>query len=178
MNHVQELVEEVSIARKRYLEQIDKVSDFQAQWKQDEAGWNIVEITEHLFWAEQGGVFGMWKTLNAIRDGSQIPTTEFIFKGLSIEQIIDATWQPKEKVPEVAAPRLGGPLSFWKASFNSLQTVLDAFGNELKEEELRLKAQPHPISGDLDFHQRFEFLRFHIDRHREQVALILSKMNP
>lgn len=177
MNRVQKLAEEVSIARQKYLEQIDKVSDFQAHWKSEETDWSIVDITEHLFWAEQGGVFGMWKTLNAIRDGSQIPTSDFSNMGLSIEKIIDATWQAKEKVPEIAAPRLGGPLSFWIASFKSLQSVLDTFSKDLKEEELRFKAQAHPISGDLDFHQRFEFLRFHIDRHRGQVALILSKMN-
>ncbi|WP_185731553.1 hypothetical protein [Larkinella rosea] len=29
---------------------------------------------------------------------------------------------------------------------------------------------PHPISGPLDIHQRFAFLRFHIDRHRNQVT--------
>lgn len=93
---------------------------------------------------------------------------------MSIEQIIDLTWQPKEVVPEIAAPRLGGPLSFWTASFNSLQRVLDSFGQDLQEDELRMQAQPHPISGALDFHQRLEFLRFHIDRHREQVAQILE----
>lgn len=177
MNNVLKLAKEVSTARQRYLSQMAKVSDFQAQWKPGEGVWNIVEITEHLFWAEQGGILGMWKTLKSLRDGRLIPTYEFPLKGLSIEEIIDKTWQNKESVPEVAAPRLGGPLSFWTTSFNSLQAVLDAFANDLQEEEFRFKAQAHPISGDLDFHQRFEFLRFHIDRHREQVALLLTMMN-
>jgi hypothetical protein len=177
MNRIQKLAKEVSIARQRYLEQIAMLTDFQSQWKSEEAVWNITEITEHLFWAEQGGIFGMWKTLYAIRNGDRIRTYESNHKDMSIEQIIDITWQPKEKVPEVASPRLGGPLSFWTASFNSLQGVLDSFGQDLQEDELRMLAQPHPISGALDFHQRFEFLRFHIDRHREQVLLLLTNMN-
>lgn len=133
----------------------------------------MIEITEHLFWAEQAGIYGMWKTLHAIRDGKMIRTYDSNHKNMTIEQIIDSTWRPKEKVSAVAAPRFGGPFSFWKSSLMSLQDVLEAFAQDLQEDELRLQAQPHPISGALDFHQRFEFLRFHIDRHSEQISQIL-----
>ena len=34
---------------------------------------------------------------------------------------------------------------------------------------LRVIAHEHPISGELDFHQRLEFLRFHIERHHLQA---------
>lgn len=176
MNTVQKLVLEVSKARALYLNQIAQVTEIQAKWKQNPNVWNITEITEHLFWAEQGGILGMWKTLYAIRKGDIIRTYESNHRDMSIEQIIDLTWQPKEKVPEVAAPRLGGPLSFWTASLDSLQNVLDSFGQDLKEDELRIQAQLHPISGALDFHQRLEFLRFHIDRHRDQVSQIFKTL--
>ena len=177
MNTVKKLVQEVSTARDLYLSQIAQITEAQAQWKPDPKVWNIIEITEHLYWAEQGGIFGMWKTLYAIRTGNIVRTYESNHKDLSIEQIIQLTWQPKEEVPAIAAPRLGGPLCFWTASLNSLQKVLGSFGQDLQEDELRVQAQTHPISGALDFHQRFEFLRFHIDRHREQVSLLLTNMN-
>lgn len=119
----------------------------------------------------------MWKTLCAIRTGNIVRTYESNHMDMPIEQIIQLTWKAKEEVPAVAAPRLGGALSFWKASLHSLQVVLDAFGEDLQEDELRVQAQAHPISEALDFHQRFEFLRFHIDRHREQVSLLLTNMN-
>jgi len=176
MKTIQKLVQDVSIARSLYLDQIANLSEIQAQWKPGPEAWNIIEITEHLFWAEQGGIFGMWKTLYAIRTGKIVRNYESNHKDMSIEQIIQLTWQPKEEVPSVAAPRLGGTLSFWKASLQSLQVVLDAFGEDLQEDELRVQAQAHPISGALDFHQRFEFLRFHIDRHREQVSQLLKRM--
>ncbi len=176
MNTIQKLIQDVSTTRTLYLDKIANVTEVQAGWKPDPQVWNIIEITEHLFWAEQGGVFGMWKTLYAIRDGNMVRTYESIHKDLPIEQVIKRTWQPKEKVPAVAAPRLGGPLSFWKPSLNSLQEILGAFGQDLKEDELRLQAHPHPISGALDFQQRVEFLRFHINRHQEQVSQLLKTM--
>ena len=176
MNTIQNLIQDVSKARTQYLDNIASVTEVQACWKPDPQVWNIIEITEHLFWAEQGGILGMWKTIHAIRDGNMVRTYESIHKDMPIEQIIDITWQPKEKVPAVAAPRLGGPLCFWKESLKSLQEILSAFGQDLKEDELRLQAHPHPISGALDFQQRIEFLRFHINRHQQQVSRILQAM--
>ena len=112
----------------------------------------------------------MWKTLHAVREGKMERTFESVHKELSVETIIDRTWKEKEQVPAVAAPRMGRTLVFWLASLSSLQQVLEAFGDDLKEEELRVLAHPHPISGPMDFQQRLEFLRFHIQRHYHQVA--------
>ncbi len=176
MNIIQKLIQNVSTARTQYLDEIATVTELQARWKTEPEVWNIIEITEHFFWAEQGAILGMWKTLHGIRNGNVVRTCDSIHKDMPIEQIIDLTWQPKEKVPAVAAPRLGGPLSFWKPSLNSLQDVLGSFGEDLKEDELRLQAHPHPISGALDFQQRVEFLRFHINRHQEQVSQLLKTM--
>ena len=99
-----------------------------------------------------------------------------IHKDLPIQEVIDLTWQSKEIVPAMAAPRLGGPLMFWIVSLNSLQEILHAFGQDLQDDELRLQAHPHPISGAMDFHQRLEFLSFHLNRHRGQVSALLAEM--
>ncbi len=174
---VEELISAVSIARKKYIEQIGHCTQEQSQRKPTPELWNIVEITEHLFWAEQGGILGMWKSILAIREGKMERKYDSIHKDMSIEQIIELTWQPKEKVPAIAAPRLGGPLSFWCTSLSSLQGVLETFGCQLKENELRLQAHPHPISGPMDFQQRLEFLTFHLDRHRGQACRLINEMN-
>jgi len=174
LNRVTLLIEDVCLARNQYLAQITEISDSQAVRKASEESWNIVEITEHLYWAEHGGLLGMWKTLHAIRSGKYERTFDFKFKNLPIQYIIDQTWQTKEIVPAVAAPRLGGTLVFWRNALNSLQPILEAFGNDIQENELRLLAHPHPISGPIDFHQRLEFLAFHIRRHHTQVVTCLK----
>jgi hypothetical protein len=176
MNSVKNLINDVASARKSYLLQLEKITEQQAQWKPAPESWNMMEITEHLFWAEQGGILGMWKTLHAIREGKMECTYESNHKEMPIEKIIELTWQTKEKVPAVAAPRLGGTIFFWRESLKSLQNILEAFGNDIRDDELRILAHPHPISGAMDFQQRLEFLRFHIDRHRDQVHRLVAEM--
>jgi hypothetical protein len=171
--NIEKLIRNVAIERNLYLEQLKDISELQAQWKSIPEEWNLIEITEHLFWAEEGGIFGMWKSIHSIREGQMSRTVASNHKDMPIEQIIELTWQAKETVPESAAPRMGGTLSFWLASLHSLQGVLEKFGEYLQEDELRCQSQPHPISGALDFQQRFEFLAFYISRHREQCKKIL-----
>ena len=176
MNTTRILIQNVLTARTQYLATIAKITKEQARWKPNPEVWNLTEITEHLFWAEQGGIIMMWKTLHAIREGITKQSYDSIHKDMPIEQIIDLTWKPKEIVPAVAAPRFGGPLTFWELSLRSLQDALEEFGQDLKDEELRLQAHPHPISGPLDFQQRIEFLRFHIKRHHDQAVQLLNTM--
>ncbi|MEN9686279.1 MAG: hypothetical protein RLZZ28_2065 [Bacteroidota bacterium] len=174
MNKVTVLINQVAIARNNYLDAIKNTSEADAQLKPDPGSWNIIENTEHLFWAEQGGILGMWKTIAAIRNGTMEKKFESAHKDMGIEELIAKTWKPKEEVPAVAAPRMGGTLAFWLAALASLQLVLEAFGKELKEEELKILAHPHPISGEVDFQQRLEFLSFHLDRHRVQVSRLID----
>jgi hypothetical protein len=174
MSTVMHLIEEVKLARQSYLSQISQVSEVQALFKPTPESWNVTEITEHLYWAEHGGILGMWKTLHAIRTGQYEKKFDSKFKNLPIQEIIDQTWQPKEIVPAIAAPRMGGTLIFWRNALDSLQIVLDAFGKDIQEDELRMLAHPHPISGPLDFQQRLEFLAFHIKRHQAQVSNLMQ----
>ncbi|MEP6514544.1 MAG: DinB family protein [Parafilimonas sp.] len=174
MNKVEKPVNDVAIARKQFNAVIENIDEAQAALKPAADEWNIIDNTEHLFWAEHGGIYGMWKMLYAIRDGKAARTYESDHKDWSIEKLIEQTWKTKEQVPAVAAPRLGGTLGFWRCSLASLQPVLEAFGKQLQEDELRLQAYPHPISGAMDFQQRIEFLRFHIQRHQGQVNAIID----
>lgn len=172
----QSLIQAVANDRAAYLAQIANLTEIQAQWKPNPESWNIIENTEHLFWAEHGAIFGMWKILTAIRAGNFERSFESNHKDMPIDEIIRLTWKPKEIVPAVAAPRMGGPLSFWIASLHGLQDLLASFGQFIQDDELRLQAHPHPISGAMDFQQRLEFLSFHIARHQEQCANLIEAM--
>jgi hypothetical protein len=175
MNQTQQLLNGVATARQNYLAALANLDEQQAQWKPAPDVWNAVDITEHLFWAEQGGILGMWKTLLGIRAGTVNYENDRPHEGLPIDEIIRLTWKEKEDVPAVAAPRMGGPLAFWASALAGLQPTLEAFAESLTDDDLLLMAHPHPISGPLNFGQRLDFLRFHIDRHRGQVENLKNR---
>ncbi|SFE06941.1 DinB family protein [Spirosoma endophyticum] len=168
------LLSEIATARTRYISTVTQLTEQQAQYKPTPEVWSALENTEHLFWAEQGGIWGMWRALEAYRQGTPIWSGELTNRGRSIEDVIEQTWQPKETVPANAAPRLGGTLAFWCASLASLQSLLKAFSYAVDGEDLDAIIHPHPISGPLDIGQRFAFLRFHIDRHRRQIGALFT----
>ncbi len=169
MRSTDKLIQQVKVARNSYCERVSSITESQAVWKPNPESWNAIEITEHLYWAEQGGILGMWKTLYSIRSGHLEKRYESIHQNLSVEEIVARTWKEKELVPPVAAPRQGGTLIFWRHALTSLQYILEGFGIDLQDDELRIQAHPHPISGAMDFQQRLEFLAFHIKRHEAQV---------
>jgi len=172
MNTTSQLLHEIAVARQQYIAALTDFDALQAQWKPSPDHWSAVDITEHLFWAEQGSILGMWRTLLGIREGTLSYEEPSPNDGLSIDAVIERTWKEKELVPAVAAPRMGGPLPFWSEALAGLQPILASFGELLHNDDLARKAHPHPISGPLTFGQRLAFLRFHIDRHRLQVETL------
>jgi DinB superfamily len=169
MKKTQHLINSINEARQNYLEKVSQLTEQQAQWKSSPEVWNAVQITEHLFWAEQGGILSMWKALQAKKEGKVVWEGERIHAGKSIETIIEQTWKAKEEVPPVAAPRLGGPIDYWKTMLRSLGYVLKDLEKDLSDEDLSIMTPPHPISGPFDMQQRLEFLKFHIERHSGQI---------
>lgn len=176
MDELTKLKLEVLESRKRYLDSVRNLTTVQGSFKPEENVWSPAEITEHLYHAEVGGIAGMWKALEGARAVNPTWKQVHFNKGLTIEQVIEKTWQPKEKVPEGAGPRMFGPIQFWVNALESCQFMLDNLADNLKGEHLEILIYPHPISGPLDIRQRFEFLRFHMDRHRLQVENL--KQNP
>lgn len=169
MSELLNLKQQVAEARKRYLNCVKNLTAEQGTFKPEENVWSAAEITEHLYIAELGGIVGMWKALEGDKIGDPPWKDEHFNRGLTIEQVIEKTWQSKENVPDGAGPRMLGPLKIWMCALESCESLLNVLAENLEGKELENIIYPHPISGPLDVRQRFEFLRFHMDRHRAQV---------
>ena len=169
MNDLTALINDVEIARQAFLSEVDGLSIVQAQFKPHPEKWSITQITEHMVWAEQVGVMGMWKALQAFSQGTSLWEGSNPNKGLTIEEVVARTWQPKEQVPDVARPQWGGTLAYWRASLGSCAFTLQQLGKALVGQDLHSLIYPHPISGPLSVHQRLQFLRFHLNRHQGQI---------
>lgn len=177
MSKIEELIGEVAAARERFIACVAGFTGEQASFKPSPEVWSATENAEHLVHAEDGGLGGMWQALEELRDHRNSFLAPHANAGLSIEEVVARTWKDKEQAPEVAAPRRGGAIAYWIASLQARQAVLEAFGAALEEDELEQVVYPHPISGPLDARQRLEFLRFHLERHRQQVERLKQHPN-
>ncbi|MEL6971303.1 MAG: DinB family protein [Bacteroidota bacterium] len=173
-NSLDHLLTRIAQSRANYLTTIQHLTDEQARWKPAAAEWSILQITEHLVWAEQIGVCGMLNAINALKAGQPIWTGQSPNAGLSIEEVIAQTWQPKEQVPTVAEPRWGGTLQYWMIALANAQHMLTELVKTANSVDLCSAIYPHPISGPLDVIQRLEFLSFHIDRHLLQAQRVMD----
>jgi hypothetical protein len=172
MSDLDRLVQDIRSARERYLALVRPLTRAQALFSPGPGSWSAVENTEHLVRAEQGGIYAMWWAVEGAEEGEPAWDGPVPHQGKSIERIVAETWKEKEEVPPQAAPAWGGAARFWISALESNDGLLDDLVRSLAAHDLESIHSPHPISGPLDMRQRLEFLRFHLDRHREQVEAI------
>ncbi len=174
MTEAQSLIREVSLARQDFINAAKGLSFEQACFKPGPDSWSVIDNVEHMYWAEIGGICGMWKMLEAVQQHKPLFSGEAVHAGLPIETIIEKTWRDKEDVPETAKPRWGGSLAFWINALQSCQPLLEDLGQAIGDTDPETVIHPHPISGPMNMIQRFAFLRFHLQRHTAQVERIKS----
>lgn len=171
------LFSRIETSRNNFLNSVTGLNMEQAQFKPANNEWSILEITEHIVWAEQIGICGMFKAIEGIKNGRPIWSGISENKGLTIEEIVEKTWQPKEQVPKVAEPRWGGSIDYWTINLKNNRLLLSELKEYAEGIDLHAAIYPHPISGPMDVVQRLEFLSFHLDRHRGQVERVKSNKN-
>lgn len=175
MSEVEALVSEVRVARQRVLDIVRNLSPEQGGFKPSPDRWSVSEILEHLVLAELGGINLIWKAADGFERGQLFWQGESPNNNLRIEQVIEKTWEPKEKAPESATPRTGGPVQYWCAALEACQPVLEKLAMELEKQDLSKIIYPHFLSGPLDARQRLQFLRFHLQRHLNQIKELMAK---
>jgi hypothetical protein len=172
MNEVEQLIAEVNAARRRVLDATRNLSSAQGAFKPSPERWCAAEVLEHLVLAEQGGINFIWRAADGFSAGRSFWEGASPNRGLTIEQVIARTWKPKEKAPESATPRLGGPVQYWVTALEACQPVLEKLGMALQTLNLADVIYPHFLCGPLDARQRLAFLRFHLDHHLRQILAL------
>jgi hypothetical protein len=165
------LIQSVEKSRAALLNSVAGLSEAQATFRPAEGQWSVIEILEHLYLAEVSGVTKIWAALDGLRAG-RVWTEGLPNRGKSIEDVVASTWKPKEVAPPIATPHIGGPLEFWVSATRSLPGILSDLGGQLEGMNLEEVVFPHYLSGPLDARQRLEFLRFHIERHADQIRRV------
>jgi hypothetical protein len=176
MQVLHKLLQSVAGAREQFILSASGLTTEQSQFKSSSEVWSVVDNVEHMVWAEMGGINGMWKTLEGIKNNKPLWQGDAIHHGLPIEKIIEITWKEKEQVPEIAKPRWGGPVEYWIAALKNCQPLLELLCRQMDGFDPEKIIYPHIISGPLNVIQRLEFLRFHLNRHQLQMENI--KLHP
>jgi hypothetical protein len=78
-------------------------------------------------------------------------------RGKSIEQIVKATWAPRQQAPDIATPRRRGPLAYWIVAIQCNQPLLEALPAALAGLDPAEVITPHPVSGPWDAGQWLAF---------------------
>ncbi len=169
------LIEKVELARENFIQACSGLTHEEANFKSSEDSWSITNVAEHIVRAEWGGLNGIWCAMDGYKRNEPVWSGDNYNKGLSIEVIVDKTWQPHQPAPEPARPQWGGPIEFWLNLLrNGKHTVAETYRQMegLNPEEI---IYPHPLSGPLNVYQRMEFLRYHMERHQRQIEDIKQR---
>lgn len=168
MNSILERIAAADAARRRIIDANRGLSAAQAAFK-GPGGWSVQAHIEHLVLSEQRGVQRIWLAAEGLRRGVPLQAGEAVHRGLPIEEVIAKTWKPREKAMVETDPVGEGPLSYWIARYEACQPTLEQIPQVLSGLDPALALDLHYLSGPLDAYQRLEFLRFHTDRHYDQV---------
>ncbi len=173
------LIADVAAARRRVIDSVAGITAAQEAFRPGPEEWSLPQVVEHLVLAEQGGINLIWRAAEGVRRGRPVWRGDAVHRGLSIEAVIERTWELTEPgpltwktaaaAPESAVPRTGGPLAYWVACLEATQPVLERLPAVLAGLDLQAVVYPHVLSGPLDARQRLEFLRWHLDHHLQQI---------
>ncbi len=172
---IDDLIADVASARRRVMADVATITEEEVMWLPTPGQWSVAQVVEHLVLAEHAGVFSIWQAAVALQRGEPLWQGEPVHRGKSIEQNIAETWREREEAPPEATPRKNGPLAYWVASLVAREPVVAALGRALAPFDLETVIAPHFLSGPLDARQRLEFLRWHMDHHRRQIAEIKAR---
>lgn len=158
------LVVDIERSRSAFLTLLRALEPNQSAAPIGDGRWSPTQYLEHLVRAEEATLWRMFKAVDDHRCRGEVlssPTPE-----ASIEEIVDRTWGDQVDAPPLAVPQLGGPAAYWVVRMARNASLVSAFAERVREDELDRLAYPHPISGPFTMRQGLQFVRFHIDRHR------------
>lgn len=167
MSTVPALVADIERARSALLVLLKSIDPDQMAVAIGEGRWSPTQYLEHLVRAEEATVWRMFKAVDDSRRRNDVlpsPTPH-----ATIEEVVDRTWGERVDAPPLAVPQLGEPACYWLVRMERNASLVQEFAELVREDELDGLSYPHPISGPFTVRQGFQFVRFHIDRHRGQL---------
>ena len=157
--------------RKSLLDEISKLSHTQQNFKPAPESWSILQVVNHLLYAETNVVKYMLKKIQGISTVEKAGV-QAKFRSLLLNTFLKSPL--KFKAPKAAMPAqeevhiFENLLKQWNETRAEFGKILDQL-NPADAEKLLFK---HPISGKFNIYQTMSFMQEHIAHHIKQISRI------
>lgn len=172
-NNVGEIYEAIDKTRAKLKEKISQLSDEQLDKREDEHGWTIAEIVEHLATVENGGLRIAQKLLreadneNTKWDGAFREPLSFVEKATAIKD-------RKLQAPTMVHPTGERSVAESLAKMDDNRRQLAELRSQLEAADVSAATFPHPVFGDLNAYQWLAVVGLHERRHLAQIERIIA----
>lgn len=170
---VGDIYEAIDKTRAKLKEKIASLSDEQLAQREDENGWTVAEIIEHLATVENGGLRIAQKLLkesdreNVVWNGTFREPLSFVEKAALIQ---DRKLQAPERVRPTGTLSIAESL----AKLDENRRALSDLRLQLEAVDVSGATFPHPFFGELNAYEWLVVVGLHERRHLAQIERILA----
>ncbi|MBT8335005.1 MAG: DinB family protein [Gemmatimonadetes bacterium] len=130
--------------------------------------WSPAEIVEHLVRAEDFGILGLWRAVEAAGESGPA-AIDPPHDDRTIDEVF-ADLPDRVDAPEAVIPkRAGRPLGYWSGRLREHQNAIESLAGAIEAVGPDRVVLPHFVAGPLNGWQRLEFFRWHLERHLAQM---------
>lgn len=171
--NVGEIYEAIEKTRVKLKDRISQLSDEQLTKREDENGWTVAEIIEHLATVENGGLRIAQKLLkesdreNVVWNGTFREPLSFAEKAAQIQ---DRKLQAPERIHPTGTVSVAESL----AKMDENRQALNELRLQLEAIDVSNATFPHPFFGELNAYQWLVVVGLHERRHLAQIERILA----
>ncbi len=153
--------------------QLQPCSEDQLRWKPTGNQWSVLQVLDHLHFAESGSLNYCKKKLLA---GDQMPGAS-LFNSVRME-VYDIILYSRIKIKApavVISPSNERNLEEMKSLFDQTSDDLKAFLDEYPDEFLNKGIYKHPMAGRITLPAMVKFFNAHLIHHRHQINRLLHQ---
>lgn len=170
---VGEIYAAIDKTRAKLKEKISQLSDEQLNKREDENGWTIAEIVEHLATVENGGLRIAQKLLREA-DRENVKWNGVFFEPLSFVEKAGAIKDQKLQAPSMVRPTGAQSIAESLAKLDENRRALSELRPQLEAVDVSARTFPHPIFGALNAYQWLAVVGLHERRHLAQIERIIA----
>ena len=170
-NDIDEIFSALATTRRRILEQVEALSDEQANARPAPDTWSVAEIIEHLSISEARMVALVSRLLG--QEAAVAANAGSSGSAISI-QVMTERAAEKFTAPAFLEPTGGLPLAESLAKLRESRAALIGLRPRIEARDYSHVTYPHPAFGPLNLYQWLAAVEFHECKHLDQIQTITA----